>query len=99
VNPEITYDINHAASVRLARLEKEGGVRRFVYSSSCSSYGRAGDELVVETAELHPITPYAISKVRVEQDVAKLADHSFSPTFLRNATRTARDRASSGSTT
>jgi nucleoside-diphosphate-sugar epimerase len=86
LNPEITYDINHAASVRLARLAKDAGVRRFLYSSSCSSYGTAGDDLVDETAELHPITAYAISKVRVEQDVAKMADDSFSPTFLRNAT-------------
>ncbi len=86
LNPQITYDINHAASVRLARLAKESGVQRFVYSSSCSSYGEAGDDLVDETAELHPLTPYAISKVRVEQDVAKLADHRLSPTFLRNAT-------------
>jgi len=86
LNPEITYDINHAASVRLARLAKDAGVMRFLYSSSCSSYGRAGDDLVDETAELHPITAYAISKVRVEQDVAGLADDRFSPTFLRNAT-------------
>jgi len=86
LNPDITYDINHVASVRLARLAKEAGVGRFLYSSSCSSYGQAGDDLVDETAELRPITAYAISKVRVEQDVAKLADDRFSPTFLRNAT-------------
>src|SRR5881628_1716911 len=86
LNPAITYDINHVASVRLARLAKEAGVRRFIYSSSCSSYGQAGDDLVDETAELRPITPYAISKVRVEQDVAPLEDDRFSPTFLRNAT-------------
>jgi nucleoside-diphosphate-sugar epimerase len=86
LNPEMTYDINHAASVRLATVAKAAGVSRFVYSSSCSSYGRAGDDLVDETAELHPITPYAISKVQVERDVARLADDRFSPVFLRNAT-------------
>jgi len=86
LNPDITYDINHAASVRLAELAKAAGVPRFVYSSSCSSYGNAGNDLVDETAALQPISAYAISKVRVEQDVAKLADDTFSPTFLRNAT-------------
>jgi nucleoside-diphosphate-sugar epimerase len=86
LNPDITFDINHAASVRLAGLAKAAGVPRFLYSSSCSSYGQAGDAFVDESAALHPITPYAISKVRVEQDVAKLADDRFSPTFLRNAT-------------
>jgi nucleoside-diphosphate-sugar epimerase len=86
LNPDITYDINHAASVRLALLAKAAGVPRFLYSSSCSSYGEAGDALVDETAALRPITAYAISKVLVEQDVAKLGDATFSPTFLRNAT-------------
>jgi nucleoside-diphosphate-sugar epimerase len=86
LNPAITYDINHAASVRLARLAKDAGVPRFLYSSSCSSYGQAGDDFVDETAELQPITAYAISKVRVEHDVGQLASDEFSPTFLRNAT-------------
>lgn len=86
LNPQLTHDINHAASVRLARLAREAGVARFLYSSSCSSYGAAGDNLVDEAAELNPITVYAISKVRVEADVAQLATDRFSPTFLRNAT-------------
>lgn len=84
--PEITYDVNHHASVRLARLAKDAGVSRFLYASTCSVYGSAGDELVGEDAALRPLTPYAISKVRVEDDVAALADSGFTPVFLRNAT-------------
>jgi len=83
--PQITYDINHRASVRLARLAKEVGVRRFLYASTCSVYGAAGEDLVTESAPLRPLTPYAESKVRVEEDVASIADSSFSPVFLRNA--------------
>jgi nucleoside-diphosphate-sugar epimerase len=84
--PEITYEINHHASVRLACLAKEAGVHRFLYASTCSVYGSAGHDLVDEHAPLRPLTPYAESKVRVEDDVAALADDSFSPVFLRNAT-------------
>ena len=86
LNLQLTYDINHVASVRLAELARDAGVSRFLYASSCSSYGAAGAQLVDETAELGPITAYAISKVRVEHDVARLATDHFSPTFLRNAT-------------
>jgi nucleoside-diphosphate-sugar epimerase len=85
--PEITYDINHHASVRLARLAREAGVRRFLYSSTCSVYGAAGgDDLVDEDAPLRPITPYAVSKVRVEDELHALADSDFQPVSLRNAT-------------
>lgn len=84
--PEITHDINHHASVRLARLAKDAGVRRYLYASTCSVYGSAGNELVTEDAPLRPLTPYAESKVRVEDDAAALADSDFSPVFLRNAT-------------
>ncbi|MER7488985.1 SDR family oxidoreductase [Streptomyces sp. NPDC126497] len=85
--PELTYDINHHASVRLARLARDAGVRRFLYASTCSVYGAAGgDELVGEDAPLRPVTPYAESKVRVEDDLHALADDDFSPVYLRNAT-------------
>ncbi|MFJ7958112.1 NAD-dependent epimerase/dehydratase family protein [Streptomyces sp. NPDC096319] len=85
--PELTYDINHHASVRLAELAREAGVRRFLYASTCSVYGAAGgDELVGEDAPLRPVTPYAESKVRVEDDLHALADDDFTPVYMRNAT-------------
>lgn len=86
VNPQITYDINHLGSVRLARLAKAAGVERLVFASSCSLYGVAGDEMLTEEAAFNPITPYGVSKVLFERDVATLADDDFSPTFLRNST-------------
>src|SRR4051794_202286 len=86
LNPGLTEDINWRSSVRLAELSKEAGVRRFVFSSSCSTYGQAGDEFLTESAAFNPVTPYGQTKVWVERDVAKLADDSFIPTYLRNAT-------------
>jgi nucleoside-diphosphate-sugar epimerase len=86
LNADLTYEINHLASVHLAKLAKEAGVERFIFSSSCSNYGAGGEDWLTEESPFNPITPYGISKVRVEQDVAQLADDNFSPTFLRNAT-------------
>jgi len=84
-NPEVTHDINHTGSVRLAKLAKAAGVRRFIYTSSCSVYGIA-DGVVSETSITSPQTAYARCKVLVERDVSLLADDQFTPTFLRNAT-------------
>ncbi|MEU8733419.1 SDR family oxidoreductase [Streptomyces tendae] len=85
--PELTYDINHHASVRLARLARDAGVQRFLYASTCSVYGAAGGgDLVTEDAPLRPVTPYAESKVRVEDDLHALSDGDFSPVYMRNAT-------------
>ena len=86
LDSQLTYDINYRASVELARVAKAAGVRRFVFASSCSTYGAAGDEFLDETSELNPVTPYGESKVKAEIEISQLADQSFSPVFMRNAT-------------
>lgn len=86
LDPTVTDEINRAASVRLARLARDAGVARYLFSSSCSNYGAAGDTPLDENGPLRPVTPYAISKVRVEREVGELADTRFSPAFLRHAT-------------
>lgn len=86
LNPDLTYEINYKATVRLAEMAKEVGISRFLFSSSCSNYGAAGEALLNEEAPFNPVTAYGISKVRAEQDLVKLADDHFSPTLLRSAT-------------
>ena len=87
LNPDLTYDINHRATVRLARAAKASGVRRFLFSSSCSLYGASVDEtLLDENSAFAPVTPYGESKILSEQGLAELADDDFSPVYLRNAT-------------
>jgi nucleoside-diphosphate-sugar epimerase len=86
LNPELTYEINYQASLQLARLAKQAGISRFIFSSSCSMYGAAGSQMLDETASFMPVTRYAESKVFVERELTSLADSSFSPVFLRNTT-------------
>jgi len=86
LNPQLTYEINHRATMRLAELAKHAGVKRFLFSSSCSMYGAAGSAMLTEDASFHPVTPYAESKVFVEQELGALASPNFSPVFLRNTT-------------
>lgn len=86
LSPTITYDINHKGSIRLANLAKAAGVRRFVYMSSCSVYGVATGNDVTEESAVNPQTAYAECKTLVERDLKQMADDSFSPTFMRNAT-------------
>lgn len=84
-NPELTYDINHNGTVKLAELAKKAGVKRFVYFSSCSVYG-ASDNIATEHSPTNPLTAYAKSKIMNENSLKKMADANFSPTIMRNAT-------------
>jgi len=86
LNPKLTEEINYLASVKIAKLAKKAGVKRFIFSSSCSNYGAGGQDWLNEESDFNPVTPYGVSKVKVEQEVSQLADDNFSPTFLRNAT-------------
>ena len=86
INPEHTLDINWRASINIAKLAKEVGIKRFLFASSCSMYGAAGDDILDESAEFNPVTHYAISKVNTERDLRELADDNFSPIYLRNST-------------
>lgn len=85
-SPTLTDSVNHLASVRLARIAKAAGIARFLFASSCSNYGAAGDEFLTEEAAFNPVTPYGRSKVDTEKDLAKLADETFSPVYLRAST-------------
>lgn len=84
--PQLTEEINFRASVKIAQLAKTAGVSRFLFASSCSNYGAAGQDFLTEDAPFNPVTPYGESKVAVEQAVSPMADETFSPTFLRAST-------------
>jgi nucleoside-diphosphate-sugar epimerase len=86
LSPSVTYKINHEGSVRLASIARAAGIERFIYTSSCSVYGCALSDFVDEESPVNPQTAYAICKTLVERDLQEMADETFSPTFLRNAT-------------
>src|SRR5579862_2114963 len=86
LNSDWTYQINLEGSLHLARVARDAGVKRFLFSSSCSIYGTSPGEFATETSPLRPLSAYAISKVKTEEGLEKLADGDFAPVYLRNAT-------------
>lgn len=86
LNPDITRKINHEGGIRLARLAKRAGVKRFLYASSCSVYGIGTDAFVTEESPVNPLTAYARCKAAMEKDLAELKDRDFAVTCFRNAT-------------
>ena len=86
MRPELTDEINHKAAVRLGEIAKMAGVRRFVFSSTCSNYGAGGEGMLDEDSPFNPQTPYGIAKVAAEAGLGTLASDSFSPVILRSAT-------------
>lgn len=83
---DVTLEINHRASIELARKAKEKGVRSFVFASSCSLYGAADDSARTEQSALNPLTAYARSKALTESDLEPLASERFTVTSLRFST-------------
>ncbi len=86
LDEKLTYDINYKASVNIAKFAKEAGIKRFVFASSCSLYGQGGDKALDEESPSNPQTAYGKSKIMAEEEISKLADKNFSPTFMRNST-------------
>jgi nucleoside-diphosphate-sugar epimerase len=86
LNPGLTEDINFRGSMRVAEAAKRAGASRFLFASSCSIYGQSDGGVLTEEADFRPLTAYAISKVRTVAGLRALADDTFSPVYLRNAT-------------
>ena len=86
MNAQLTFDINRDASIRLAEIAKTAGVPRYLFAGSCSIYGKGEKLDLSEDDPLNPLTAYARSKIETEQAVSRLADETFTPVYLRNAT-------------
>jgi|SRR5688572_5270597 nucleoside-diphosphate-sugar epimerase len=86
LDPAITEQVNHCGPVRMAKLAKDAGVSRYIYSSSCSIYGAGGNDILDEQSPKSPVSLYARTKISAEDELLKMADDDFAVTFMRNAT-------------